>query len=78
MNITGKLLGQSKKDPADKFRLGQYLKDSKEELKKVSWPTRKETWKNTWIVIGFSLFFAAFLGALDYLFNYLLEIFLTK
>ena len=48
-------------------RLAIYIKQSKDELKKVVWPSRKETIKYTLIVIGISLFVAAFLGAADYL-----------
>ena len=43
-----------------------YLKEAKAELKKVTWPTKKETTKHTMLVIGVSLALAAFLGALDY------------
>lgn len=32
----------------------------KEEVKKISWPKRKEVVSNTTIVIGFLLFFAAY------------------
>ena len=32
----------------------------KEEIKKISWPKRKEMVSNTTIVIGFLLFFAAY------------------
>lgn len=77
--IKGKLLKvlPKKGDPnKEKFNLWQYFKESKEELKKVAWPTRKATWRNTWIVIGFSLFLAVFLGVLDFAFNYALEWFL--
>jgi len=47
-------------------RLTAYLKDSLTELKKVNWPTKKETAKHTLIVIGLSLFVAMFLGVLDF------------
>jgi preprotein translocase subunit SecE len=50
-------------------RLVEYLKSSKVELKKVSWPTKKETMKFTLIVIGMSAFVAVFLGALDLIFS---------
>ncbi|MFZ5364907.1 MAG: preprotein translocase subunit SecE [Patescibacteria group bacterium] len=50
-------------------KITQYLNDSKTELKKVSWPTKKETIKNTLIVIGISLSVAIFLGALDFIFS---------
>ena len=43
-------------------------------MKKVAWPTKKETTKHTLLVIGISLGVAAFLGAFDYLFSELLRI----
>jgi len=43
------------------------------ELKRVTWPTKKEAIKLTLIVIGFGLTVAAFLGGLDFLFSYLLD-----
>jgi preprotein translocase subunit SecE len=49
-------------------RLVNYLKDSKAELKKVNWPTRKEATQHTIIVIILSLSVAAFLGVLDFAF----------
>ncbi|MFH1367402.1 MAG: preprotein translocase subunit SecE [Patescibacteria group bacterium] len=48
-------------------KITSYLKESKEELKKVSWPTRAQTTKNTLIVIGVSVGVAIFLGFVDYL-----------
>jgi len=53
-------------------RLIDYIKASVEEMKKVTWPTKKETYNYTLLVIGLSLAVAAFLGALDYFFNWLL------
>jgi len=47
-----------------------YIKQSKDELKKVIWPSRKEVVRNTILVIGISLFVALFLGLLDILLNY--------
>jgi len=44
-----------------------YLKEVRFEMKKVSWPTRRETLRYTLIVILFSLIVAMFLGALDFL-----------
>ncbi|MFA5420543.1 MAG: preprotein translocase subunit SecE [Patescibacteria group bacterium] len=54
-----------------------YIKSSIAELKKVSWPTKKETYRYTSIVIALSLAVAAFLGGLDFIFNLGLE-FLIK
>lgn len=38
------------------------------ELRKVSWPTKKEAYSLTKVVIAVMLFFMAFLGGLDALF----------
>jgi preprotein translocase subunit SecE len=54
-------------------RLIKYLIDSKTELKKVTWPTKKETTKLTLIVLGVSVFTAAFLGVLDLGFDEILS-----
>ena len=51
-----------------------YFKGAYKELKKVTWPTKKETWRKSWIVIWFSLGFAFFLGAVDYIMNELIDI----
>ncbi|MFC1598010.1 preprotein translocase subunit SecE [Patescibacteria group bacterium] len=56
--------------------LVEYLKGAYQEVKKVTWPTRKETWKKSWIVIWFSIGFAVFLGSLDYIMNKVLEVIL--
>jgi preprotein translocase subunit SecE len=50
-------------------KLVNYVKGSAEEMKKVTWPSKKETRNYTLLVIGISLAVAAFLGALDYLFS---------
>lgn len=53
-----------------------FLKETKVELKKVNWPTRKQSIKYTLIVIGVSLTVAIFLGGLDFLFTWLISKFL--
>jgi preprotein translocase subunit SecE len=45
-----------------------YIKSARTELKKVTWPTRKQTLNYTLLIIGISLGVALFLGLLDYLF----------
>lgn len=47
-------------------KLVNYLKESKTELKKVTWPTRQQTTTHTLLVIGISLGVAVFFGLLDY------------
>ncbi|OGG87205.1 preprotein translocase subunit SecE [Candidatus Kuenenbacteria bacterium RIFCSPHIGHO2_02_FULL_39_13] len=55
-------------------KLVQYIKDSKIELKKVIWPTKKQATNDTLLVIGFSLGVAAFLGLVDFVLTKLLEL----
>jgi preprotein translocase subunit SecE len=55
-------------------KLVNYIKASIEEMKKVTWPTKKETYNYTLLVVGISLAVAAFLGTLDYIFNWGLEL----
>lgn len=55
------------------FKLKSYVEESYRELQRVNWPTKDETIRMTLIVIGMSLGVAIFLGALDFLFKFLLE-----
>ncbi len=50
-------------------KLINYLKGAIAEMRKVTWPTKKETYNYTVLVIAASLATAVFLGGLDYLFN---------
>lgn len=44
----------------------QFLKDSRTELKKVKWPTRKELLASTAMVIFLTIVIALFLGLIDF------------
>ena len=57
-------------------KIKTYILESIEEMKKVTWPTKKETYHYTLLIIGISLGIALFLGALDYLFNLGIKTFL--
>lgn len=59
-------------------RITSYIGESKDELKKVVWPSRAETTRNTAIVIGISLAVAAFLGLADFVLTYLLDRFILQ
>ncbi|HEC30831.1 MAG TPA: preprotein translocase subunit SecE [Candidatus Yonathbacteria bacterium] len=50
-----------------------YLKETKGELKHVSWPTRKQTIFFTIIVVVLSIFTAVLLGIFDRIFAVILE-----
>ena len=56
----------------------KYIQDSRQELKKVSWPSKQETINSTILVIAFSVIIASFLGAIDYGLNRLLEFLLQR
>ena len=45
-----------------------FLRETKDELKKVVWPTRQEVIRLTFVVIIISLIVGLFLGGLDFVF----------
>ncbi|MFA5047519.1 MAG: preprotein translocase subunit SecE [Patescibacteria group bacterium] len=48
-------------------QLTDYLRDSWLEIKKITWPSKKDVQRHTVLVIIISLATAAFLGACDYI-----------
>ncbi len=54
-------------------RVKNFFKESYQEMRKVAWPTKKQTINHTLLVIGISLAVAFFLGATDFLFTWVLE-----
>ena len=54
-------------------RLKSYLKESLVELKKVTWPTKKETIHNSFLVLGICLVMIIFLGITDFILDIGLE-----
>lgn len=58
-------------------KLVTYLRDSFEELKKVTWPTRKQTINYSLAVVALSILVAVFIGGLDYGFSVGIEKLLT-
>lgn len=59
-------------------KITTFLKEVRQELKKVSWPSRQETIKYTLIVVGVSAAVAIFLGGLDFLFVWALNKFIIR
>jgi len=53
----------------------RFFAESRQELRHVNWPTRREAIRLTMIVIGISLGLAVFLGGFDYFFSYLIKTF---
>lgn len=54
-------------------KLVDFLKDARNELRKVVWPTRQEAIRYTIIVIAISIGIALFLGGFDYVFHFILN-----
>lgn len=55
--------------------LVRYIKETRIELKHVSWPTRRQAVLYTLAVVAISLVTAAYLGGLDWVFGRILELF---
>lgn len=55
------------------MKITEYIKETRAELKHVTWPTRKQATVYTLVVIGIALLTAAYLGAFDYLFTTLIK-----
>lgn len=55
-------------------RLQKWFRETVGELRKVSWPTPKEAWKLTKIVLAVMVAVAIFLGALDWIFSQLITL----
>lgn len=47
----------------------KYFKETRAELRKVTWPTREETKNLTTIIVIVTVAMAVFLGLLDYIFQ---------
>ena len=53
-----------------------FLQETYEELKKVTWPTRSDVIRLTFIVITISVVVGLYIGALDYIFVWITELLL--
>jgi preprotein translocase subunit SecE len=57
-------------------KITTFLKEVRLEMKKVNWPTRQQTLRYTFIVIGISVAVAVYLGAMDFILTTLLNKFI--
>lgn len=51
------------------FNPVEFIKETRSELERVTWPTRKETIRLTQVVIIVSLIVSFYMGFLDFIFN---------
>ena len=64
-----KKIAKSQK-PNDNQRKGnakKFFRDIKSEIKKISWPTRKQVWNNTLVVLVTVLIFGIVVWTLDFM-----------
>ncbi len=57
-------------------KITQFLKEVRQEVRKVTWPTRAETFRYSLMVIVASLIVAIYLGGVDYVVANTLERFI--
>ena len=57
-------------------RLTDYLRETRAELKHVSWPTQRQAFVFTVLVIGVSILVSLFLGLFDFIFTTGLDLFI--
>lgn len=57
-------------------RFINYLKDTQDELKHVSWPTHGQAMVYTALVVGISVFAALFMSGFDFVFTHGLDWFI--
>lgn len=55
---------QAKKSGSQANPLVRYFRETRGELRKVTWPTREESWRLTLIVLAVSAATAVFLGVI--------------
>ena len=67
-----------KKKPGVFARIGKWFKDMRSELKKVQWPTRKQTVNNTVIVIACVVVVGIFIWIFDFIANSAIDLLLTN
>ena len=53
-------------------KISAFIAEARQELRRIEWPSRRETARLTGIVIGLSFLVAILLGFFDYVFSFLL------
>ena len=53
-----------------------FIRETRQELNKVTWPSRNELWQSTLVVIITTLMLAAFIGVIDLILSFFMRIIL--
>ena len=70
---TGARRPQQGRESAGSLLRPQWAIDIVGELRKVTWPTREDTWYLTVVVLVVSIAFGVFLGGIDMFFNWAID-----
>lgn len=62
------------KKPSKTKRMGSFFRETKSELKKVSWPTKQQLMHNTGVILVFIIVATIILSLLDIGFGKLFEV----
>jgi preprotein translocase subunit SecE len=60
---------KTEKKPGQPNAIMRYFRETRGEIRKVTWPTRQESWRLTAIVLGVTVATAAFLWLFDTIFS---------
>jgi len=63
------IMADTKKDKLAQNPLAEYIRSSFEEIRRVTWPTKNQAVRLTFLVLGFCMVAAMVLGGLDVLFG---------
>lgn len=56
----------------------QYLTEVRQELQRVSWPSREQTIRKTTLVVAVSLAVGAYIGVLDFIFTNMMTVLIGR
>ena len=70
---TGARKPQQSRESGGSLLRPQWAIDIVAELRKVTWPSRDDTWYLTVVVLVVSIAFGVFLGGIDIFFNWLID-----
>ncbi len=54
----------------DKSKISEFIRETKREIAKVTWPTRKEIWMTTVLIIVFALMMGVFFLVVDWVLGF--------
>ncbi len=57
-------------------KIGNFLDETKQELNKVTWPSKQELWQSTVVVILTTFMMALFIGAVDFCLSRVMKVIL--